>query len=58
MEEFEYDKQESYEGNFRRWYAMNSKERDIYGEPKLSQLEAEAVFADLYDVSYFRVQRA
>lgn len=48
MEEFHYDKNDSYESNFNRWHAMNNKERDVYNEPKLSPLEARAVFDDLY----------
>lgn len=57
MEEFHYDKNDSYESNFNRWHAMNNKERDIFNEPKLSPLEARAVFDDLYSDLCFRQQQ-
>lgn len=48
MEQFHYDESDSYESNFNRWFAMNSREREIYKEPTLSPLAARALFDDLY----------
>ena len=42
--EFVYDKDQSYEINFRRWYNMNCSERSHYNEKLYTEEEGEKVF--------------
>ena len=41
---FVYDKDQSYEINFRRWYNMNCSERSQYNEKLYTEEEGEKVF--------------
>ena len=48
MPEYKYEKQESYDCNFRRWFDMNRKEREMFNDRLLSEEEAFARFSSLY----------
>ncbi len=44
MDEFLYDKKDSFQNNFARWYHMNCTEREMYNEKPLTKKEALSVF--------------
>ena len=48
MEEFVYNKSDTFESNFNTWQHMNRKEREIYKDIPLSTDEAYARFCSLY----------
>ena len=48
METFYYDKQDTYDNNFSRWWAMNSLEREMYRETKLAHDEARTLFNSMF----------
>jgi len=48
MEPFVYDKDDSYQNNFDRWWYMNSLERECWNEPKLDKTAAEKMFRELF----------
>lgn len=48
MEEFVYNKSDTFESNFNTWQHMNRKEREIYRDIPLSTDEAYARFCSLY----------
>ena len=45
-DEFVYDRSQSYETNFIRWYNMNCDERADYNERLYTEEEGKAVFKD------------
>jgi len=48
MEEFIYDDNATFEGNFYRWYSMNCKERSQFNEPIYRPQNAKKVFTKLW----------
>lgn len=46
--QFQYDKEESFDGNFTKWRTLNCEERSAFQEPQLSQEEAEVLFNKLF----------
>ena len=48
MEEFVYNKRDTFESNFNTWQHMNRKERETYRDIPLSTDEAYARFCSLY----------
>jgi len=48
MEEFIYDDNATFEGNFYRWYSMNCKERSLFNEPLYRPQNAKKVFIKLW----------
>ena len=48
MEVFKYHTSDTYEQNFTRWHTMNTKERSIYREEPLNEIDAKTVFYSLY----------
>ena len=47
MNEFKWDFDDSYDGNFNRWWHMNTLERECWNEPKLEKEAAEELFRSL-----------
>ena len=45
-DKFVYDRRQSYETNFIRWYSMNCDERSEYKERLYTEDEGKAVFKD------------
>ena len=45
-DEFVYDRSQSYETNFTRWYNMNCDERSDYNERLYTEEEGKAVFKE------------
>ena len=45
-DEFVYDRSQSYETNFIRWYNMNCDERSDYNERLYTEEEGKAVFKE------------
>jgi hypothetical protein len=48
MDIFHYDKNDTHDSNFNRWWAMNSLEREMYKEKRLSHEEAERLFNSMF----------
>ena len=48
MDQFQYDKEKSFDSNFNEWRILNSEERSAYQEPQLSPDEAQILFNKLF----------
>ena len=48
MDKFEYNNEQSREGNFDRWKQMNNKERFQYNQKPLSSEQANKIFNSMY----------
>tara|TARA_R100000541_G_C1888578_1_gene83278 strand:+ start:432 stop:704 length:273 start_codon:yes stop_codon:yes gene_type:complete len=48
MDKFEYNNEQSREGNFDRWKQMNNKERFQYNQKPLSHKQANKIFNSMY----------
>lgn len=53
---FIFDRNKSLATNFLIWHDLDSKDRDVYGEPPLSRLEAIKLFASIYKASAVAIQ--
>ena len=56
MEDFVYNPEITIGRNFQLWYNMDSVERDVWGEYRLSELEAIKVFSERFDIPAVEVQ--
>ena len=45
---FIYDESQSYKGNFYRWFAMNSREKELWGDKPYSVNEALEVYKGIW----------
>jgi hypothetical protein len=48
QDNFRYNPEEGREANFREWFYQNRDEREVWGEPHLTELEAQKLFNDLF----------
>ena len=47
---FKYDNQNSYNDNFRRWFEMNSLEREGWGVTRHTREEGKVIFDELFRI--------
>lgn len=54
---FKYDNQNSYDDNFRRWFNMNSLEREGWKLPPHPREKGKVIFDDLFRLHFHRIRR-
>jgi hypothetical protein len=51
---FKYDNQNSYDDNFRRWFEINSLEREGWGVTPHTREEGKVIFDELFRIRFYQ----